>query len=305
MRFVSLYEILNRLLRLRLDVSLANTQRAIMPVEKTGIIGSPAGPPGCRAGAGWFLSGVVVVIMSEKTDPGSETNMIRRLIPLANFVSEIDRYEFPNGYLLEPLGPDEHAIIRTTPLMAQNYSFYIGPPEYKLVNQDESPISTEIEKPVEIIRAMRLCHAGDICAPIYVDLYSDSRGWTMGGFSRHITAGSPYQLRKQDIPAIDRFVKLLSEPHCRANHRLENALTRFDDVHARNRLDEEIIDCFIALESCLTPDQSSELAYRLQFRTAALLAQERDPVDVQLLVAAGYDARSKIVHRRHVHGTDL
>jgi hypothetical protein len=118
----------------------------------------------------------------------------------------------------------------------------------------------------------------------------------MTGFLPAKRLGSPYRLKREDVTAVRMRMAMLADSRCAADNRLGNALRRFDDIHGRNRDDETIIDCFTALESCLTTESSAEIGYRLALRAAAVLVGTHQPEDVRILVSAGYDARSKIVH---------
>src|SRR5690348_3774656 len=104
--------------------------------------------------------------------------MRRRIVPLANFDSEVERHDFGNGYSLEPLQVNEVNLIGQNPTILHNF---LGrnwdSPKFKLVtaSAQEPTYSLGItsEPSIDIIRAMRLCHAGDICAPIFLDFDLD------------------------------------------------------------------------------------------------------------------------------------
>lgn len=229
--------------------------------------------------------------------------MHRRIIPLVNFESEVNRADFLNGYVLEPLTEEELRLISEEPI---RHSFRTSRWEqirHKLTTEiPRRPEHTQdgqlvtLQSAVEIIQAMRLCHPGDICGPIFVDYSSSSARWTSGGVMPVMYLGSPYQFKEGDVHLVVGQLSLLTTSRCRADNRLTSALGRFNDTYGRNRLEDRIVDCFIALESCLTPEAAGEIGFRLALRSAAILSSSERPEVIRRLISAGYDARSKIVH---------
>jgi hypothetical protein len=229
--------------------------------------------------------------------------MHRRIIPLVNFESEVSHADFLNGYVLEPLTEEELRLIFEEPI---RHSFRTSRWElirHKLTteispqpkdSQDGQLVSSQ--PAIEIIHAMRLCHPGDICGPIFVDYSSSSTRWVSGGVMPVMYLGSPYQFKEQDVHLVVDQISLLTTSRCRADNRLTGTLGRFNDIYGRNRLEDRIVDCFIALESCLTPETTGEIGFRLALRSAAILSPTEKPEVIRSLIAAGYDARSKIVH---------
>jgi hypothetical protein len=223
-----------------------------------------------------------------------------RIVPLENFESAVASVDFGNGCKLEELTKEELNKIRKAPTVKLPMH---APPRYKLATANPaSPFGHDFDatppaSAIEVIRAMRLCHGGHLAAPFFMDYDPGVPVSFIALFLPSIHSyRTPYRLTQGDIKTVQRLVAMLMSARCRSDNRLNNALRRFDDVYGRSRNDDQIIDCFTALESCLTPDSTTEVGYKLALRTAAILSGSRKPKEVQLLINAGYDARSKIIH---------
>ncbi len=226
--------------------------------------------------------------------------MHRRIIPLVNFESEVAHVDFLNGYVLEPLMDEELRLISEEPIRhsfrTSNRNLIRHKLATEIPRQPKDGQFVGSQPAVEIIHAMRLCHPGDICGPIFVDYSSSSTRWASGGIMPVMYLGSPYQFKKEDVDLVVDQLSLLTTNRCRADNRLTSTLGRFNDIYGRNRLEDRIVDCFIALESCLTPETTSEISFRLALRSAAILSPTERPEVIRNLISTGYDARSRIVH---------
>lgn len=151
------------------------------------------------------------------------------------------------------------------------------------------------------IRSLRLHKSGYVyviamfeqsVAPIIMS--SGASGISIG---RARSAGQQYEFQEGDARPVTDLIALLKK--CQSSNalrHLDTALRRFDLSYDRNFPEDRLVDLCIALESTLLCEIRDELKYRLRLRGAALLADERDPLFVDKVLAAVYDARSFIVH---------
>ena len=222
------------------------------------------------------------------------------VIPLANFEMEIAQIDLGDGWEIRPLGHDDLTHIGTNFYIAQHFSpMHHKDMTYALaqkVGPNEDPPSLDPRLGIDIIRSLKLLHAGDISTPLY--FYNNrTKGQSVSGglFSaKHI--GVPYRLLSSDIDDLRRILAAIIGIRNKDNQQIENALSRFDDACSRTMTGDPIVDCFTALESCLTPDGQAEIGFRLALRVAALLVGFKQAVYVRELMKVGYDVRSKMVH---------
>lgn len=81
------------------------------------------------------------------------------------------------------------------------------------------------------------------------------------------------------------------------SHRASLALDRFGNTFERTSIEDQILDCWIALEALFLPTQEAELSFRATLRIAHLLgrnAQERTQIYKQM--KKSYALRSKVAH---------
>ena len=106
--------------------------------------------------------------------------------------------------------------------------------------------------------------------------------------------------------ALEQLKRLLSQVAFRPwaeTKRAEVAFHRWDQSVGRGTSEDNLIDCWVGLESHFAPDSSSEVTYRATLRIAALLGRTAT-ARVALLetMRASYSWRSKIVHGRRAGG---
>jgi hypothetical protein len=90
----------------------------------------------------------------------------------------------------------------------------------------------------------------------------------------------------------------------RAPNNVRNAVRRYGLACARWRIDDQVVDLAIALESLAIPTKSSELSYKVRMRIAKYvdhleirgMYRRHDRVAIDHLVKHAYDARSEAVH---------
>lgn|GEM_PF-2943226 len=93
-----------------------------------------------------------------------------------------------------------------------------------------------------------------------------------------------------ELLAIYGSIKSSSSKHPLAIRRWDAAITRRND-------EDGLIDCWVALESLLTPDSTSEVKYRASLRGALVAGRNpEERIDTYKLLKRSYDCRCDIVH---------
>lgn len=235
----------------------------------------------------------------------------RRIVPLVNFESAAEEFDFGCGVTLAALTQSEadvlgspHHIGETSHSTRSHTSFKLQlvyePSEPKQIIRGYGPHEHDLHQQLfNVVVALRLYKAGDFGVPIYIELLStDGKEWEAGGFwgqaKRH---GLTYELKIADLPPILNLTSEIRDARSKADRRLDLALLRFGDTYGRNRSEDALVDSQIALESCLAPDFTTEIGYRLSLRGAALLADQYPTAHTRNLINLAYNARSKLVHR--------
>jgi hypothetical protein len=221
------------------------------------------------------------------------------VVPLANFETELAQIDLGDGWELRPLGHSDLTYIGSNFLIAQHFTpQHHKDMTYALAQKcgpDEKPSSLDPRPGIDILRAMKLLHAGDMSTPLYFHYDVEGRS-VIGGLLPAKRLGAPYKLLSSDLVNLRKLIVAVRGVRTRGDQHIEHALSRFDDACSRQMMEDQIVDCFTALESCLTPDTTSEIGFRLALRVAALLLGSRKAVYVRELMKVGYDVRSTIVH---------
>jgi hypothetical protein len=233
-----------------------------------------------------------------------------RVVPLINFESAVKAYDFQNGVSLEQLTQQEANVLGTPYLIGETSHSNRSRTTFKLqrcYKPSESPITKGIgphehelhQELFDVVTALRLHKAGDVAVPVYIELNpTDERQWEAGGFwGQGKRLGLAYEFKEEDLRPVTNLATEITRARSTGDKRLNLALLRFGDTYGRNRSEDALIDGHIALESCLTPDSTAELGYRLALRGAALVAQRHPPAETRLLLNMAYNARSKLVHQ--------
>ena len=221
------------------------------------------------------------------------------VVPLAYLETESANIDFGDGWELRPLDAKELTFIRSNFNVAQHFTLQHHQEMLFALAQtcgpSEAPSSLDPRPATDILRAMKLLHAGDMSTPLYFQLDNENRS-LIGGLLPAKRLGSPYKLLSVEIDGLQKIIAAVRNVRAKDDQEIENALSRFDDACSRSRMEDQIVDCFTALESCLVPDGQTEIGFRLALRAAALLVGFRKPAHTRELMKIGYDVRSKIVH---------
>lgn len=235
----------------------------------------------------------------------------RRIVPLVNFESTTETLDFGSGISLLPLTQAEANVLGSPHLIGETshsnrahttfkLQLVYEPPKSRAIVKGFGPHEHELHQTLfDVVAALRLHKAGDFAVPVYIEFDpKDERQWETGGFwGQGKRLGLAYELKNEDIATVITLASEIRMARSKGDRRLDLALLRFGDTYGRNRAEDALVDGQIALESCLTPDTSTEVAYRLSMRGAALLADQYPPAETRRLLNLAYDARSKLVHR--------
>jgi hypothetical protein len=233
-----------------------------------------------------------------------------RVVPLLNFESKVKTHDFRNGVSLGQLTQPEANVLGSPYLIGETSHSNRSRTTFKLqllykapespVKKGTGPHQHELHQHLfDVVTALRLHKAGDFGVPVYIELNPmDEKQWEAGGFwGQAKRLGLPYELTDNDLNPVSTLSSEITRARSKADKRLDLALLRFGDTYGRNRSEDALVDGQIALESCLTPDSTAEIAYRLALRGAALLARHHPPAETRLLLNMAYEARSKLVHQ--------
>jgi hypothetical protein len=154
------------------------------------------------------------------------------------------------------------------------------------------------------LTALRLFRTGDIAAPVNFGVEKDESdpNWPMPTLAytegdRPRSDPKLYMLLAAELPEVLNLMDTLRQFRTKRKLKpLETPLRWFHQSYSRGAPEDRVIDLTVVLESTLLWGTRDELSYRLSLRGAALLAQSRDPVQVQALLHTVYGVRSKIVH---------
>lgn len=131
--------------------------------------------------------------------------------------------------------------------------------------------------------------------------WSTGIGGRLSGSPRHGPLGflgEPYRLTREELQAVLKLWReyrgVLSEiPH----DQVLIAISRFNDVYARVRPEDKLIDCVIALEALLLGGARTDLAFRFALRGSMVFAETpADRGKVRAVLSNAYKERSALVH---------
>ncbi len=118
--------------------------------------------------------------------------------------------------------------------------------------------------------------------------------WAPHGIGQYVNPPA-HHLVADDVGPLRELLRALRS--AKRDPRFALAVRRFDQTFERLETEDRLIDCWIALESLVVPDGSSELSYRASLRIGAFLgasAAERRTIFERL--RRSYAVRSKLVH---------
>ncbi len=235
--------------------------------------------------------------------------------PLVGFSSEVPELHLTESLHLSPFTPAEKTEVfgiagssMLPPTQADFQAFTSA--AYKLsakVPFDGVQIGTAVAPEVgQAITAFRLAAPGFVGALRLFEHYGNILSMaTLGNHMVQTGIGPDYLLRRDGIAVLQETIRALTLLGPEVQNTV--AVSRLNQVYNRKEPEDRVIDCAIALESCLLPDSDNrDLSYKLQMRAAALLAQERPPSETQEFLKVAYAVRSRIVHKgQRLHGTEL
>jgi hypothetical protein len=234
-----------------------------------------------------------------------------RVVPLINFESTVEEYDFGSGTSIARLTQAEANVLGSPYLIGETSHSNRSRTTFKLQLRYEGrklnpakrslgPHDHGIHQPLfNLVAALRLHKPGDFGVPIYIELEpTQNRELEMGGFwGQAKRLGLTYELKAEDLVPVSKLASAIQKARAKGGNRLDLALLRFGDTYGRNRSEDALVDGQIALESCLTPESMTEVGYRLSLRGAALLTGQGSAAPTRFLLNLMYDARSKLVHR--------
>jgi hypothetical protein len=231
------------------------------------------------------------------------------IVPLRNFTSAVVPVKL-GRFDLRPLLPEERNIVAGGHYIAPvgislaelAHTRFALRSAYAHVPSNFAEQNTVRRAAERVLTALRLAKVGDLGV---ISFFQRQLNKKPGGVSTYDPFpefsskrwGEAYELREEDVPAILTILAVLDRGEVEARLRpLEVALRRFNQGYGRTYPEDRIIDCVVALESCLLPDKGEELGLRFALRGLTLLAKKRDPEEARALLDGMYDARSQIVH---------
>lgn len=226
---------------------------------------------------------------------------------LVNFQSEVDEIDLGSELIIKKISNEEIKEFR----IASGYNtghvtrFDLIGIKYliklKYTIKKGEPQSDEIPKDrfKKVIFVLRLLKEGVIG---FNSILSSSSIWNptgtivSGSNYKKNYMGSKYKLMEFEI---EDFKKLWAEYN---NLNLQDlfwlniAISKFNYIYDRERLEDKLIDCMIAFEA-LFSEGSADLSYKIPIRVARLLETEfKQRKNAYIIIKAGYNARSKLVH---------
>lgn len=241
--------------------------------------------------------------------PPPPTHSLSINIPLVNFSTDLPRTRIGTLLDLEPLALERKTYLWNRSFGSMSLSGKGNPmpltiSSFMLSGSHEHTAGEQIrELPLfsdsrTIITALRLLKPGPVGVyAFYTDSEIASLGhmvsaWPSDELSVH-GRDSVYTLMPCDLPSLQDLMYGLRKNESA----LRIPLRRFNQCYGRESGEDRIIDCVIALESCLLRGAGgAQLSYRFSLRGAALLANTAAPRVTRDLLDAIYLARNEIVH---------
>jgi hypothetical protein len=221
------------------------------------------------------------------------------IVPLVGCRAGATPFQIGSTFELSPLTPEEKEAIWIDEMGQPVGTFLtllaLNTTTHKLGAILPYSVQVDLIEVNRIVTTLRLLKPGLVGAPAaFVRLSRDTFGGTIYDLNdtRIRRFGPTFELQEaENLDFADLYDKMRS-----GDTQLSLALRRFNQAYGRELPEDRIIDLAIALESSVLSDATDELKYRLSVRGATLLAEEKPPTDTQTILAALYDARSKIVH---------
>lgn len=241
----------------------------------------------------------------------------RGVANLRNFRSEVNRIDLGDGVTirgrsqtdLASLGFEEAVWERIVEDWNMGASSFVLVAEHCFVKQPDNLILTDLYNPslkaTRAIRALRLLAPGSIgIGPMWLTRAARFNPG-IGGLSSTGTSipmlGSPYdwtdEVQRSYRALYDLLAHLEKEGYGKSPGNLQIALRSFVSSYDRWPAfpDLRLLDLITSLEALLGSE--TEIAFRLSFRVAALIApDDQRRGELLKLVKGFYDTRSKIVH---------
>jgi len=246
-----------------------------------------------------------------------ETCPVTFAAPLANFRSDSTDVKLVDDMFLRPISDATlefyiNGLGHSRPF-SDLYRFLTL--EFQIEEVVRQPRSTAFLMPVgvdvvdrfqNLLKSLRLTRPGAVELEFLV---GDARGQLgMGGswFSYAPIprpAGDSFEITEDELAKVrEIFVNL---NRVEGHKQFALAMRRFMHSYDEGDLGDRLIDYWIALESLLMPgSDAGELKYRVALRTVYFLAETDDKTRAFEKIQESYNARSKVVHGRHLDKVD-
>ena len=243
-----------------------------------------------------------------------QTVPMQTLVPLDNLQGPEETLEIEAGVRLRSLTDEERAefwekfaddpALTGVTIEQLNQWSHALDLRWEMVRRSPADYSPVDEKIIDVVRAMRLHHPGQVGYALTWTRI-DPADWPGSGpwvRDRLTTSrsGSSFGVMGSSVEAqsVEKIRRLLAALRAtKGDKALSIALRRFDQASGREDDEDTLIDLWIAFEALLLPDGSTELNYRVALRLARLCGdtpEQRE--DIFSSAKESYRARSKIVH---------
>jgi len=214
----------------------------------------------------------------------------------------IDIFENIQIQLLTPEIRNYFAEFYPNLVEAGTAEYMVVMPYMRTISHGKDNLFTEIDEKtrllVDLITALRLCHAGSVIPGPLVSAWPSILCVNYPYISKtevdlNLFEPLEYEFYPSDAPTVS---KLIREIRNRSKYRkystFDEALRRFNSAY-NGELEDRLIDQMISFESLYIGDDK-ELGYKLALRTAFLLGQKRKRIFNDMKKA--YTLRGQIVH---------
>jgi hypothetical protein len=239
----------------------------------------------------------------------SQTCAARVIAPLLNFTSDKTNFEILDGVYLRQfsdqdlqdhcgpahLSPDFSYLYRLSSAQSHLETTF---KQQRKVGFDTSEAGQYQQLLESVLSALRLLKSGAVGFGFMKhevqDLFGKVMSWTMTYAGQGYIVGSSYDFRHQDLDALRAIIRNLE--HVAKDTRFSIAMNRLMGAYIKPFGGDRLIDYWIALESLMIPDGTSELTYRVSLRTAHLVTPPPDRQAAYDFLRDSYGERSKFVH---------
>jgi hypothetical protein len=239
----------------------------------------------------------------------SDTCNARVIAPLLNFTSEKANFEIRDGVHLREFTDhdlqDHCGAVHLSPdftylykLSSIRFHLEAAFKQQRQVGFDTSKGGQYQARLESTLSAMRLLRSGAVGFGFMKyeveELFGKRMSWTMGYGGQGNYFGDSYDLREEGLDPLRDILANLE--HVAKDSRFAIGMSRLMGAYLKPFGGDRLVDYWIALESLMIPDGTTELVYRVSLRTARLVADAHNRRPAYKFLKASYGERSQFVH---------